>query len=1071
MRTLTTAQQTTLSAAHYRVSLRVWVEDHGGTLRNLSALNGRDWVDEVQWDEDIDQPVSQVTVRLWREVQNESLAPYRQTSSINQTGGTYTPLLEAGREIVVEVATTAVGAEPVTADWEVAFHGEIDEVDWGGSASRVTLTARDLGGSLMDRFIETEKTYGTTAGVAVETVMQQILNDNLGVGVVTLLTPTSPQWNIQGFTQEKESLLEALRKLAGQIGWDVRYRWHEASLAFRLTFFDPGRDNPPVDWTFGPSRYLDVSTLRTSRAAVRNVVRVVYTDSADGKRKHVEVRDDPSISRFGRRFMELEEDASSLIDTAGEAQRLANSVLTDLRDPKAEQEIELHFFWPAEVGDFYAFSPNGVHYDSEQRWATVGVRHQLSREQQRTTIRVRGSVAGSYRDWLRREVRVTGPAQHEPGTPILSPRVAANTAGDAADLYVTVQNDVGEHVRLYLRDADTGPVWALVRGATDSGARFAAPGTELGPTDWFHNGSTFAQKLKAVPLLRDQVRRVLLQGEAQNSSAFSTWVPVTLEARAQPWLESVDLTFDEGTDNLTLTAVGGAFCRSARWQFSEAADFGTVLQTTDAALADGQRASVTLSAASRRNRTLYGRVTPYNGALASGAVSGLAGQPQQDSEFVPASESGTQAPTAAIRVKTTSATSETLTFSGTLGAGGTGPLQWRYRVDADNTGEGSWGAWQTTALPADVAFTRNGLWERRVVLQVQDAQGRIGQDVRLVTSSRPGLADDGRLKTTEPYSGGTRRLSDTDEGAVRAQGGLAAGTHEVLKTVPLARLSPTLPDISSTDGRIATLGGVGALMAARSGQSGSFLEPFDAIPTSWSNVGATGTQTLENVGITGRWALRTHRGHYGRTFPHDLPYDPSKLYRIRGRVRVINDPGLTDGFTTDTLAGYDSGGDVAAAWSISTAAPGILTGDGGNQATLLRKTLLAADAVVEVDATEAYDGGIVARWQDNGNYYLLALSDDSGNSPGHNLILYRRAAGVFTWLASADVAWARGTKATIALEVIGSTLRVLFNGSEVIAPVTDTGITGAITSDPLKSTRRVDPITSSAMVALSLIHI
>ncbi|HEX7239354.1 MAG TPA: hypothetical protein VF263_03730, partial [Longimicrobiaceae bacterium] len=794
MRTLTAAQQQILQGAHYRVSLRVWVENAAATYVNLSALDGRDWVDEVEWDEDIDQPVSQLTLRLWREVHAQSLAPLKQGSTLNRTGAVYTPLLEAGREVVVEVATTPVGTAPAATDWKTVFHGEIDEVDWGGSASRVSLTARDLGGKLLDRFIEEERTYGTAAGVPVETVMQKILDDSIPGSVtdprVVLLTPVSPGWMVKEFKQEKEPLLEALRKLAAQIGWDVRFRWDEASAAFRLTFFDPGRAKATPDWTFGPSRYLDVGTLRSSRAAVRNVVRVVYTGSADGKRASVEERDDASISRFGRRFMELEEAAASLIDTPAEAAALARSVLADLGAPKAEQEIELHFFWPGEVGDLYAFLANGVHYDADQQWAAVGVRHQLGREKQRTTLRVRGSVAGSYRDWLRREVRVTGPAQHDPGAAILSPRVIVSAAGDAADLRVGVQSDAGEHVRLYLRDGDTGPVWALVQSGSNSAPRFASPGTELGPDDWLHDASTgaFAQKLRALPLLRDQVRRVFIQGEAQNSGASSTWVPVTLEARAQPWLESVDLTFDESSDFLTLSAVGGAFCRSARWQFSDSATFATTLHSADLALLDGQRASATFSAASWRNRTIYGRVTPYNGALAPTAVSGLAGQFQQDSEFVPASEEGVQPPVARIGPASATAsarTSATLRYTGTLGTGGTGPLRWRRRVSVGDA-DAAWPAtWNVVAAPG-TTFTATETVARdpadltSVELEVQDAIGRTATARFRLPPALPAIGTGGGIRRDVPLDGVARRLMDVDDDAAAGRRGVGSETSNLI---------------------------------------------------------------------------------------------------------------------------------------------------------------------------------------------------------------------------------------------------------------------------------------------------
>src|SRR5690606_14419731 len=89
------------------------------------------------------------------------------------------------------------------------------------------------------------------------------------------------------------------------------------------------------------------------------------------------------------------------IDTAEEAQALADAALADLAQPKAEQEIELHYWWPVELHDLYRFLPNGVHYDEAQDLAVVNWRHELAADRARTFIRTRGRPAGAYRRWYR----------------------------------------------------------------------------------------------------------------------------------------------------------------------------------------------------------------------------------------------------------------------------------------------------------------------------------------------------------------------------------------------------------------------------------------------------------------------------------------------------------------------------------------------------------------------------------------------------------------------------------------------------------------------------------------------
>lgn len=960
MRTLTTTQRQTLAGTQYRVSARVWVEDSAGTLRNLSTLGGLDWVDEIQWDEDIDQPVSQVTVRLWRETDTQSLAPLVEASPLNRANGAYTPLLEAGRELVVEVATTPVGAEAMAADWERVFHGEIDEVDWGGSASKVSLVARDLGGRLLDRFIEAEQKYGTAEGVAVETVMQKILDDTLGAGAVVLYSPggtpaapfradESPGWKIKEFKQEKEPLLEGLRKLAQQVGWDVRYRWNEGSGAFRLTFFEPGRANTAADWTFGPSSYLDVASLRTTRAGVRNVVRVVYTDTADGKRKTVERTHAASISRYGRRFMELEEESSSLIDTAEEAGRLADSALSDLADPKAEQEIELHFFWPAELGDLYRFTANGVHYDTDQELATVGVRHQLTRDQQRTTIRVRGRVAGAYREWLRREIRVAGEAELPPGSPILAPHAVLTASRDASDVYVHIRSDTGEFSRLYVVDDGTYGQWGLVKSGTDATPRYVAPNATVGPESWFHDGTSFTRKLSAIPLRRDQVRRVSLQGQAQNSGAASAWVSVALNVREQPWLESVDLIWDETTDTLTMRAVGGAFCQSARIEVSTDESFATGVRAAAAPLTDLGGSTPVASVpfaltAADRGRKWHGRVTPYNGPLrdtnADGAAdspSGLAGQAQRDSEFVPASESGAgiQPPAADITFVSGSRTAETVRYAGALGAGGSGPLQWQRRIDSD-VAQGTFGALSST-LPADETIQRDPFWTRYVLLRVVDAAGRETLAEYPIAPSMEGVGTDGLVHTLRDDQRGVTvtgeqasygfRLWDVSD-PLR----LPASQAEYASGVSVASLRPaqagadvtgsnTAADTSRVAGTLAgvvrsdaTVGRQGAAAVADSLlRNGGGQEDADGAPAggwvaaTWSTAGSLLRTTTAQARLGDRSLVLDHPAAADAGAYQDLPVADGDVVEVSGWIKTTALPAADAGqgvaINIDRLAG------------------------------------------------------------------------------------------------------------------------------------------------------------------------
>src|SRR5690606_38197070 len=242
--------------------------------------------------------------------------------------------------------------------------------------------------------------YGSEEGTPVEVVMQQILDATLGAEVVQLVVPQSPGFLITPYTQEPMSLLEALQRLADLIGWTVRYRWHGPSGAFRLTFYEPPRNRTTPVAVIGPDQYIDVEDLAIDRAGIRNVISVSYRDAATGQRAEVEVINTTSVARFGRRWMQIQEADTSPIDTAEEALTLANAALSDLALPHAEQEIEMHYWGPVEIGDLLRFEPNGVHYSDPQNLAVVSWRHEFAVGRARTWIRTRGRPAGAYRRWF-----------------------------------------------------------------------------------------------------------------------------------------------------------------------------------------------------------------------------------------------------------------------------------------------------------------------------------------------------------------------------------------------------------------------------------------------------------------------------------------------------------------------------------------------------------------------------------------------------------------------------------------------------------------------------------------------
>lgn len=423
-RTTPAAQVAHAESTSFSTHKRVQVRNGSGTWINLSSLQGYNWIDELEYGVDIDNPWT-ATIKLFREVGALSLAPFMETSVLNRLddGTTYSPLLDVAREIKIEGATLASGATPASGDWQLFFHGYIDEVQWPELDSRATLICTDLTARLRDTFIETPATYGASGGVLVETVGQSILTDN-ATGV-TLYTPTSPGFNITRYTPAGVSVLEALQRLLNDTtGWPIRSKYDSGTGTFRITLVDPQRSKTVPDKTLPASFYSNVTQLGISLQGIRNKWTTFYTDATTGLRAFVTDDDSASMLRYGGfyRTAEIEEGNDSPIDTAAEATRMNDAALADTKDPLATMEIESLWYPWVELNDLERFTANGIHFDTDQDLAVVGIRHKLGpvlengEQDDLTYLLVRGTPAGQYTRWLAKDSRLPDQRTQSSGT-------------------------------------------------------------------------------------------------------------------------------------------------------------------------------------------------------------------------------------------------------------------------------------------------------------------------------------------------------------------------------------------------------------------------------------------------------------------------------------------------------------------------------------------------------------------------------------------------------------------------------------------------------------------------------
>lgn len=410
MRTVTAPETTLLQGRVSAHALKIEIQDAAAAWVDYSAFLAMDWQDRCEITCDVNQRVAEATVEIGRSTELGSLSPLMNTE------------IATGRRIRISGSRVAVGS---AASWKMLFQGRIDRVDW--TSDPMKIVARDDSGELVDRWIETPDGYGAEGGQAIEEVMQDILDDWLPSW--TLYTPVSPGFMVLPYDVEPQSVESALWALADLIGWVIEYRWDNGTGAFRLTFYEPDRDPAATQFTFGPDDYYDVTRLDEDSADVRNAITVRYRDAATEEKVSTAIEDPVSIAKFGRQWAQFEEADDSPIDTLAEATALITAALADLKDPVAEQEIETDLFWPIQLGDFYEFLANGVHYGADQEWGVTGYTHVFENGRALTRIQTRGKPVGHVQGWLQRETTLDEAAEPGRQLSIVGVQASADPAG------------------------------------------------------------------------------------------------------------------------------------------------------------------------------------------------------------------------------------------------------------------------------------------------------------------------------------------------------------------------------------------------------------------------------------------------------------------------------------------------------------------------------------------------------------------------------------------------------------------------------------------------------------------
>ena len=366
------------------------------------------------------------------------------------------------------------------------------EVNTRACSGNVTIAQHSISLSGSSTKFTTELSVGQgitidAAGANFSTIVDEIISDtslklqdacpDAGVTSETFTADEVPQYiPNKVFEITDKNLMDACQSVVQSVGWDFRFKWNDdvdngqaedstPAGAFVPTMFCPHRDRVTtnVDFTFTPSIYLDLSSIAVSTARIRNHVKVHYLqhliDRNNGNEpvadntKYVEAENAASIAKYGRRSMILggTEDGIGLVTSGLEAERLARLALKDLQDPEIIQDIDMPYFWPVEVGDYYEFEANNDHYSSDQYLSVYSIAHTFSLGEATTSLTCRGKPAGGLNGWLREgQATASYNGVEAPTLTVLSDASAALVANyTLSGTYTITEGDASKRVRAY----------------------------------------------------------------------------------------------------------------------------------------------------------------------------------------------------------------------------------------------------------------------------------------------------------------------------------------------------------------------------------------------------------------------------------------------------------------------------------------------------------------------------------------------------------------------------------------------------------------------------------------------
>jgi hypothetical protein len=395
VRSLTGPELALIQGTHFEIHARLLLSPDGGTFTDLATMSatGGDLL-RATISGTVDAPLLTAEFTVHRGRGSDQMAPLLGSSTVNTSG----PVLRPGAVVKLETACVAPGASPAVGDWKEVFLGLIDDVDSASDPDGIVLSCRDFWCIALDMWNMGNNTFGAAGGQPMADTILDILQAESRFPGVTITVVGTPTFQVEPYPTDPASKLEQMRLVAQQPGWDLRGRYTSGG-EWQLTLYEPDRALATVHATFTPSEYLAIPRAVQSRADVRNYVTVAYPPDY----ALVVAEDTTSQGLYTYLPMRLAEDSQSNIDTETEAQALADAILSDLKDPPLDLDLQTLYFWPVELNDVHTYAANGVVFDTDQTLAVFAYQHVLEGGHGTTTFTTKGRPVTQYRRWVAQE--------------------------------------------------------------------------------------------------------------------------------------------------------------------------------------------------------------------------------------------------------------------------------------------------------------------------------------------------------------------------------------------------------------------------------------------------------------------------------------------------------------------------------------------------------------------------------------------------------------------------------------------------------------------------------------------